>query len=242
MINQSLGYIFTHLQKTGGTSVSGYLMDRHLEQLSYIDHNFDRDGLPPDLPLRAFDQKSFSYPNKHTPLRVWQHYLPPQEFDSYFKFAFVRNPFYRLVSLYIHRIKLDYCTNNSINPEHFSVNIKDILERRFPTLYHQNHEVTFDYFIRVYMKGGALGSQLDYLCDRKGNFFTDFIGKIENIEQDFGIVCDTIGIPRGKISKLNSGNNDIKLYMDMYSLDLKKSFYNTNREEFEVLNYDYNLF
>ena len=221
-------------------------MDRHLEQLSYIDHNFDKDGTPSDIAARTFSKKTFSYPNKHTPLNVWRHYLSPEEFDSYFKFAFTRNPFHRLVSLYIHRIKFDYCKERHLDPENFSVNIKDILSGKFPALGHRvgnhTHEVTFDYFVREYMCGGTVSSQLAYLCDEQGNFLTDFIGKTENMQHDFDIVCDTIEIPKGKLSNLNSGNNDVKLYMEMYSPDLKKFFYDTNRTEFEALEYDNNLF
>lgn len=38
--------------------------------------------------------------------------------------------------------------------------------------------------------------QYNFLYDDNGNKLVDFIGKFENIQHDFDVVCDKIGIPR----------------------------------------------
>ena len=47
--------------------------------------------------------------------------------------------------------------------------------------------------------------QCDFIYDDNGNCLTDFIGKTENLQDDFNIVCDKIGMPRQKLPHEKKG-------------------------------------
>ena len=81
MIDNHKKYIFIHVSKTGGTS---------------IEH-----ALNPHVPLDTSDAASqkgnTSFKEKHWPAKQYK-FDYPQKFESYFTFAFVRNPWDRFVS------------------------------------------------------------------------------------------------------------------------------------------------
>ena len=97
-----------------------------------------------------------------------------KEFESYFKFGFVRNPWDRVVSLY---------------------------ERTEPL--QMKDKMTFDEFVDwiQYSSSTCIHSsphryQLDWFVDGSGNVLADFIGKFERLEEDWSVVAQKLGINR----------------------------------------------
>jgi hypothetical protein len=95
-----------------------------------------------------------------------------QQFESYFKFGFVRNPWDRVVSLYERR---------------------EALELRA--------QMTFDQFADwiQYSSSTCIHSsphryQLDWFVDSNGKVLADFIGKFERLQEDWAFVAKKLGL------------------------------------------------
>lgn len=102
--------------------------------------------------------------------------------DEYFKFAFVRNIWDLLVSWY------SYMSSRykKYSFDHFIKNMDDytpIQHWKFKGLY-------------------------DRITDEKGNVIVDYIGKIENIQNDFDFICNKIGVPSKTLKKVNTTNHN----------------------------------
>jgi hypothetical protein len=105
-------------------------------------------------------------------------YLPQEMFDSYFSFAFVRNPWSRLVSIY--KYKRYYLSSDFKN---FVMNLRE------SGIWRE------DYWF--------IGPQAEFVCDRGGNFLVDFIGRMEYFQSHFDYVCEQIGIPHTTLPHQN---------------------------------------
>lgn len=109
-------------------------------------------------------------------------YVSPKEFADYFKFSFVRNPWARLVSEYKWR------------GYHRKWSFRDWLNNAFP------QPGWTDNWRHVM-------PQYDYLFDSEGNCLVDFIGRFENLKDDFNIVRDQVGV---KLPDLPHANKSLK--------------------------------
>src|SRR5439155_495056 len=95
-----------------------------------------------------------------------------KQFETYFKFGFVRNPWDRVVSLYERTEALQ---------------LRD--------------KMTFDEFVDwiQYSSATCVHSsphryQLDWFVDPNGNVLTDFIGKFERLDEDWAFVAQKLGV------------------------------------------------
>ena len=65
----------------------------------------------------------------------------------------------------------------------------------------------------------------------------DYIGRFENLEKDWELICKEIGITHYKLPKFNvSEHNEWKSY---YTDDSEKLVNEIFQDDFEVFNYDY---
>jgi hypothetical protein len=97
--------------------------------------------------------------------------MPADKFQRYFKFAFVRNPWSRLHSEY------EYILSQPAHGRHARV----------------ARLGSFSAFIRMQIPRRE-AYQLNMLCDSSGALLTNFVGKLENLQNDWQIVCERIGI------------------------------------------------
>jgi len=107
----------------------------------------------------------------------------PELFDFYFKFMFIRNPWDRLVSRYEWQ--------KFVMPESH-INFKTITQRTFKEFIKQRASAIFDKWCYC-----------DLVCDKNGKRVVDFVGRFENLQKDFNIVCDKIGHPRQQLNNTN---------------------------------------
>ena len=116
--------------------------------------------------------------------------LSPEEFKSYFKFSFVRNPWDRAVSIFINRPQF-----------HGHTNFLDFIK---------SYTLASQYCRWPSPKK----YQRDWLVDEDDNIIVDFIGRFENLVEDFNTVCDKIGIQRSEFPHEN--NRDSKKHYTTY--------------------------
>lgn len=117
---------------------------------------------------------------------------------DYFMFTFVRNPWSRVVSTYFNKI----VTEKEDVREHFL--------SRYDGLF---KDMSFEEFVRFLMDdpGGAdihsdrhWASQHLFLLDEKGKIPVNFIGRVENLAEDFNKVTKALGLGEFELPSLNT--------------------------------------
>jgi hypothetical protein len=152
------------------------------------------------------------WPNHHTKAVEIRDRLP-SEWDQYFTFGFVRNPWSWQVSLYF------YMLQNEDHWFHEKVKAMDGFED------YVNWRVQNDRVL-----------QSSFFCDENGEFIVDFIGRLENIHSDFRQVCEQIGAPASLPRKNESSH---KNYQKYYNQNTKKIIKNHFKKD--IINFGYSF-
>lgn len=173
LISESHRFVFVHVQKTAGTSITGTLAPFALRPAATRLNRLASDlGL-----IRDWRRHHFRI---HAPLRRAERVLPRDIFDSFYKFAFVRNPWDRLVSWYA------FILQDTTHRRHRAV-------RRLPD---------FERFVDRELSRPR-SAQWWMLEGNDGRLGVDFVGRFENLEQDMTRICTRIGIPFSPLPHVN---------------------------------------
>ena len=233
MINLARQYIFIHLEKTGGTSVSDVLLDYHMKDLYYFTNN------PPiyrgDKPnFKPFAHKETDYPNKHTPVQAWM-LLLDKEYDKFFKFTFVRNPYDRALSLYLHHCKVFTGRWDLDAKKIYEYNHGLFIDPSKIEYLEGEQEVcfSFKYFVENFLPFPISFGQVEFMSGGR----MDWQGKMEHIDDHFKELGERIGIEGATVPKLNVGGS-AEVYDKFYTPELKEMVYERFKEDFEQLGYD----
>ena len=113
--------------------------------------------------------------------------------DDYFKFSFVRNPWDRMVSL----IKFSGFYGANLEKENKKINVSCYL-KKFPDVEIDPRSESKDEKIKANPNSVYLNIINEPL---------DFIGKFENLQQDFNTVCNEIGIAEQELPRLHKSNH-----------------------------------
>tara|TARA_Y100001973_G_C5184814_1_gene327156 strand:- start:1405 stop:2034 length:630 start_codon:yes stop_codon:yes gene_type:complete len=207
MVNNENKFIFVHIPKTGGTSIEN--------------------SLPRSVQIPMLNKVSTSA--KHWTLK---NYVLNNTFCSdYFTFSFVRNPWDMTVSMYHYLWESDHLwprrwrkINQSFSKLSFSEWLKD-----------EAFKSPVIRSIDVAKKGGANGSLLDWV--EYGDHKLNFIGKFENLQEDFNIVCDKIGIPRQQLPHKNKSKH--KHYTEYYDEETREIVEKKYAKDIEYFGYKF---
>lgn len=141
-----------------------------------------------------------------------------------FSFAFVRNPWDRLASAY------EYLKNGGRNQEDYK-DYRDLFSK------YENFKETVLNWEEVFFDQIHFKSQSDWICDNDGNIIVDFVGKFENLQQDFDIVCDRIQMPRKKLPHVNKTNR--KHYTEYYDDEIREIVAKKYARDIEYFGYKF---
>jgi len=139
-----------------------------------------------------------------------------EEYESYYKFTFVRNPWARAYSWYRNVMR----------------------DKKHQKYYGISPDISFDEFLVRNIGKGMLRPQIYWLKDFSGEINFDFIGRFEDLNQDFKVVKTALNIEDGMLShEINGGENiNYRDFYDKKSIDLITKYY---KEEIEMFGYEF---
>lgn len=225
LISYSHKFIFIHNYKVAGSSVKKALEGYSLNTPSkfhVINKLTESNKTTAWLNFKISNKLDFvpSY-RFHASAEELKKQLPEKIWKNYFKFAFVRNPWDLHVSLYHYMLK------NKNHSDHEKVKqyktFENFVENRVKKVKEQPY---------------GLHKQVNMICDNEGKVLVDYIGKMENLNEDFEKIIKIIGIHSIKcVPKINTSKH--KHYKEYYTDHSKKLIADTFKEDIETFGYDF---
>jgi hypothetical protein len=210
LISYKKQFIFVHNYKVAGSSITKALGKYGLKNPPK-NKKWKILGYCPLIHYIDFSKipflNTFKSHNKAKEIRC---VLNKNDYKEYYKFGFVRNPWDWQVSLY-HFMKQ--------NKHHHQHNLIQ--------------KMTFDEYIEWRVKDD-LHLQKEFFYEND-TCIVDFIGKIENIEDDFQLICNKIGV-KEKLPHSNKSkrNKDYRKYYNQHTKDLISRYF---KEDIELFKY-----
>lgn len=196
-------FIFIHIPKNAGSSIEVALGVHKKENMVEAKDSIIEDGV--------------SYSLQHLTCRqLVNHELTKPYFNTYFKFAFVRNPYQRVLSEYfwLGQKNID---KNKKTPENFSSWIDT-----YYGIIDKDHKLT----------------QYQYLYDEENNLMVDFLGRVENFNADFEKLTKKFGRiikPIQYNATRQKKDVDHNLYLNNLN---KEKIYNLFKIDFDTFGYE----
>jgi len=214
LLSIKYNFLFVHIAKTGGTSVRAAL-----QPLRWRDPWYYPQFLCSRLSHLAGHRLGSKFP-RHARIVAAHEMLPQEFFRQLFKFAVVRNPWDLQVSSYHHiRRERPHLVGHIRDFDHF---IRWKLDPERPYQFHVDTSIE---------------SQLDYLVDLHGKLLVDFIGRYENLQQDFAHICSTLGLGELSLPHKRKAVDRRKDYRSYYSDGLADLVGEYFRRDIEGLEY-----
>jgi hypothetical protein len=145
---------------------------------------------------------------------------PFSGFDDYFKFAFVRNPWDRLVSTFFDKTKKVVGTKYEI------------------PYYARYRDASFSEFVRS-LTNVDLSSADRHIKEQVQSIpkNVDFVGRFENLQKDINYVCDKVGLPHQKLPYENK--TDHKPYWKYYDDETRQIVAKKYKNDIETFGYEF---
>jgi hypothetical protein len=209
-------FIFIHIQKTGGVSISNLL----------------RRYSPTTTPGRGLRHISARRALKQV-----------ENPDDYFKFAFVRNPWDRLVSWYT---MIDEARKGVADGTAEPMT-RRLIKKNNLFKYVLRCGPTFDEFVKNCTEKQWMGNgyysftfnQLRYLTDKNGEVLVDYIGRFENLAQDISHVFDMLGLEASQLEIPHENRSAHSHYSEMYTPETREIVRKRFRRDIEFFGYEF---
>ncbi|WP_034261568.1 sulfotransferase family 2 domain-containing protein [Altibacter lentus] len=222
MISKKHQCVFIHIPKTAGTSIEKKL--GHFEELTFgaQDHRTLQE-IKENTNRILHLKKSLYTAKRGNYNRIIPHLrnaIDPEitatQFKTYYKFTFVRNSWTRVFSYYTMVMKDDFFHKKKYQMDVTPLSFKEFVKQKIDVKHL---------------------SQLRYIETNRGMNDIDFIGRFENLKEDFAHVCDTLGIPDSTLPKLNS--YPYRDYREVYDKETKDLVYKLFKEEIDYFKFEF---
>ena len=211
MISDKHKFIFIHTPKSGGSSIEQVLLQT---ELSLSDEHFKdvmwSDNLDEEIKKKFLigKTKRRQYaPQHHTTKMLKTEF--PDRFKNYFKFTFVRNPWDKVVSEWLYFKKID---------SEYTFGFKQSINNK-------------SYWCKPYPYEEHCWFQTQFALE------CDYIGRFENLQEDFNTICDKIGIPQQQLPHVNKTNH--KHYTEYYDEETRKIVAEKYAKDIEYFGYEF---
>ena len=221
MIDHDLKCIFIHLPRTAGASISTAISQRKKEG-----ERFERTA-------RGKKQTK----KIHFTVEQAQKMFGRDIWDEYLTFAFVRNPWDRLVSQYQWRLAKD---EKDVADRPYKEWVKWRWENWLHWLEHPRKVIRGKAVLGHRDRAIVLTHAFDTIYDDKEDkLLVDWIGRYENLRDDFETLCGKLGVDRDIVLPHKHNAKDRPHYTEFYddeTIEIVRKFY---KNDIEVLEYKY---
>ncbi|MBN1147305.1 MAG: sulfotransferase family 2 domain-containing protein [Anaerolineales bacterium] len=207
LISHSHRFIFIHIYKVAGMSVRNAL-DAYATKPDIVNRLFYKLGLKIASPFQPCRMFPF-----HARAKLLKQGLPARIYDTYYKFAFVRNPWDWQVSLYHFMLQ---------DPTHFQ---HELLKSMSGFGEYIEWRVSEDKNL-----------QKDFVTDDNGKLIVDFVGRYERLADDFRRVCAALKIDATLPHINRSSHKDYRSYYDERSRKMVEEHF---AEDIELFGYSF---
>lgn len=226
IVHNEYSFVYLWVHKVACSSVKAALLPL-----------FDLDPTPYEK-VRPNGQRHFIVHDvfKNTDYQVSRkHFLDGSEYANHFKFAFTRNPFDRLLSCY--RDKID----RPGVPQYMLTSAKQSGVTFYPRM-------PFAEFVEAVCRvpdrltDGHFRPQHLTICDREGRVAADYVGRFENLTEDFAQVKKKIGAPELELperNRVNPAKTITASYRASYNERLRDLVYERYEKDFDTFGYTF---
>lgn len=158
-------------------------------------------------------------------------------YPGFYRFAFVRNPWARLVSCYRDKIGNEVKTGGHT---HFTIRpgIANCLARFDAFEAGMSFEAFVDAVASIPddVADEHFRSQYTFVTTRKGEMAVDFVGRYERLSDDFRIVREKTGLPEIELPRLQAAGKSAK-YVSYYTPETRDKVSERFRRDIETFGY-----
>jgi hypothetical protein len=216
LISHDRKFIFFHVAKVAGLSIREALSPYTVEPEKFKIRR----------PIKIIDGKVnplysiWESTVIHATALSTQKELGDLAFQSYFKFAFVRNPWDWQVSMYHFILKETAHTHHQRVKalSGFADYVKWMINEKKP------------------FEKGATRYQKDMLCNKQGEVIVDFVGRFENLADDFNYICQHLNL-QTSIPYLNQSKH--QSYQSYYDDETYALIAEHFKDDIALLAYDF---
>jgi hypothetical protein len=173
------------------------------------------------------------------PFNNWLNQLTEKDLEDYFIFTFVRNPFDRVVSVWNHKIRGE---SKGTAERKQTLSFDNFVRNEY---YHSKQKLSFGQKDGNVTNVHWLPQHIYTHCNNK--CYVDYIGKVENIKEDWLFVADKLGIS-GKFTTPSGKPEHRRLGPKRESLDYRDYYRNKStikivsemyKKDLELFNYEF---
>lgn len=216
LLPEDQNVFFLWLPKCAGTSIRNHLQHFYPGNFGHYNNNQDT----PRTPFVSDFRCATCY-HSHVPSLIETGFIPKRWIEGAFIFAFVRNPWHRMVSLYHYLIRMAYSV-----PDTFERFIEQVAAADYPRPGKLN------------LLGYYQANRLTDWLRPKGVWLPHFIGKVENIAVDWETVSTILGIPHQPMGHRNKSQHGP--YQDYHTTRTRHLVADRFAEEIDIFEYTFN--